>query len=51
MRLTGVQVLKLESADEVSADSMGFHQEEGYRVEDSETVPFDDTFGNDEGDF
>lgn len=51
LRLTGVQVLKLESVDEASADSMGFHQEEGYHVEYSETVPFDEPFDNDEGDF
>lgn len=48
LRLVGVQVLKLESVEE-TADSMGFHEEDGYREEDNDTIPFDEVAGD--GDF
>ena len=48
LRLVGVQVLKLESVEE-TADSMGFHEEAGYREEDNDTIPFDEADGD--GDF
>lgn len=41
LRLTGVQLLKLESKDASSASAMGFHQEEGFREEEEEFIPFD----------
>lgn len=46
LRMTGVQVLALEHGGN-DAESFGFHEEEGYKQEDEDFIPFDESEGGD----
>ena len=54
LRLVGVQILDLVEEGEVSAESLGFGKEEGFTMDNSESIdedyPFADTTEDDEAD-